>query len=88
MDPKGEVLQITLTDSQLEKGESYVNTPGDFKWDIPLAQAARKGKAVGQPTEYPMRLIGREIRQQEELLESAKEIVGALGSEPGTRSTD
>jgi lipopolysaccharide export system permease protein len=77
MDAKGEVLQIILSDSQLEQGDLFVNLPDENKWDIPLAQAARKGKATGQPTEYPMRLIGREIRQQQELLESTKEIVGA-----------
>ncbi len=80
MDAKGEVLQIILTDSQLEKGNSYINVPSEFKWDIPLDQAARKGKATGLPTEYPMRLIGREIRHQQDLLESTKEIIGARTS--------
>ena len=77
MDPAGEVLQIILVDSQLEKGESSINQPGEFKWDIPLAQAARKGKTAGQPSEFPMRLIGHEVRQQKEKLETTKEIVGA-----------
>ncbi|MDX1925813.1 MAG: LptF/LptG family permease [Pirellulaceae bacterium] len=76
MDAKGEVLQIILNDSQLEQGDLFINLPGENKWDIPLAQAARKGKATGQPSEYPMRLIGREIRQQQELLESTKEMIG------------
>jgi lipopolysaccharide export system permease protein len=77
MDPAGEVLQIILIDSQLEKGESSINQPGEFKWDIPLAQAARKGKAAGQPQEFPMRLIGREVRQQKEKLASTRETVAA-----------
>ena len=77
LDPKGEVLQIILIDSQLEKGRPSLNWPGEWKWDIPLAQAARKGKAAGQPAEFPMRLIGREIRHQEEVIESTKEIIGA-----------
>lgn len=76
MDAKGEVLQIILNDSELEQGDLFINLPGENKWDIPLAQAARKGKATGQPSEYPMRLIGREIRQQQALLESTKEMIG------------
>lgn len=80
MNPNSEVLQIILTDSLITRGGSSINQPGEFKMDIPLAQAARKGKAAGLPAEFPMRLIGREVRQQKEVIESTKEIIGARTS--------
>lgn len=80
MDPESEVLRITLVDSVVEKGQSTVNVPGAITQEIPLAQAARKGKTSGQPSEYPMRAIRNEVKNQEAKLEDASEVIGARAS--------
>jgi lipopolysaccharide export system permease protein len=77
MDPTSEMLKITLVDSQVSIGNAQHFSPGEDVHLIPLAQAARKGKASGQPSEYPMRTIGNEIRKQRDRLEKTNEIIGA-----------
>ncbi len=47
MDPESETLQITLVDSVIDNGDTVIDLPGSFKQDIPLAEAARKGKSSG-----------------------------------------
>ena len=80
MDPETEVLRITLVDSLVEKGESTVNVPGVITQEIPLAQASRKGKTSGHPSEFPMRAIRNEVRDQESKQEDSSEIIGARTS--------
>jgi lipopolysaccharide export system permease protein len=61
LNPAGEVLQIILVDSQLERGESSINQPGEFKMDIPLAQAEKletTKEIVGARTAFAL-LSGR-----------------------------
>lgn len=77
MDPASEVLRITLVDSEVKNGDSEVTLPGEIVQDIPLVQAARKGKTAGHPSEFPMGQIGREVRAQEAKLEETAEMVGA-----------
>jgi lipopolysaccharide export system permease protein len=83
MNPASEMLKITLVDSQVKTGDAdFISVPGEFVQDIPLAQAARKGKVAGQPSEYPMRLIGHEVRKQRDRIEKTQELIGtrtALG---------
>ena len=48
--------------------------------EIPLAQASRKGKTSGHPSEFPMRAIRNEVRDQESKQEDSSEIIGARTS--------
>ncbi len=78
INPSSETLQITLVDSQVKTGGAdYISYPGEVVRDIPLAQAARKGKVAGHPSEYPMRLVGHEVRQQRIKLERTQELIAA-----------
>jgi lipopolysaccharide export system permease protein len=77
LDPNSEMLCLTLIDSLLDKGGSHFTLPGEIKHEIPLAQAARKGKTTGHPAEFPMRAISGEVRGQREKIRTTEEILGA-----------
>lgn len=77
MDPVAEKLCITLVDSQVDIGGTWVAVPDEIKQEIPLAKATKNDKGAGQPSEYAMNEIGREIQNQTERLRKTEELLSA-----------
>jgi lipopolysaccharide export system permease protein len=64
VDPVAEDLCIELIDSEVQHGKWLTKHPGALTWTVKLSAATKKGTALGHPTDYPMREIGPEMRQQ------------------------
>lgn len=76
--PETEMLRIRLVDSQINGGVDYEGAiPGIHETDIPLAQAARKGKGAKKPTSFALRQISSEVHHQQEMLRRTEEILAA-----------
>lgn len=75
--PETEMLHIGLVDSRIIGGNADFTHPGPNEIEIPWAQAARKRKAVGNPTTFALRQISSEVHQQREMLRRTEEIMAA-----------
>ncbi len=71
------MLRIELVDTEISYGETNSSQPGNSQFSIPLSDATRKGTGSGHPTEFPMRQIGAEIRNQRQAITHSEEILAA-----------
>jgi lipopolysaccharide export system permease protein len=75
--PEKETLKVRLVDAVWNIGESAAGSWDDKEYEIPLDQAARRGRSVGKPSEIAMRQIGQEVQLQRESIRRSEEMLGA-----------
>lgn len=77
VDPQAEELKIDLVDMEIQHGTWVTKQPGASTHRVKLSQATKKGTSSGHPTEYAMRQIGPEKKQQQQLIEQTQELLAA-----------
>ncbi|MGN6546523.1 MAG: LptF/LptG family permease [Aureliella sp.] len=75
--PERETLKVRLVDAVWSVGESAAGSWPDKEYEIPLDQAARRGRAAGKPSEIALRLMGDEIEKQHESIRNSEEMLAA-----------
>lgn len=75
--PDRETLKVRLVDAVWSVGESAAGSWPDKEYEIPLDQAARRGRAAGKPSEIALRLMGEEIEKQHESICNSEEMLGS-----------
>lgn len=69
LNPQRETLALELIDSHWDNGKDYLlHYPGSQRLELPLDQAARKGRNRLSASELPMRMISGEIQEQQEII--------------------
>ncbi|GIW97897.1 MAG: permease [Pirellulaceae bacterium] len=75
MDPDREVLRIELVDSVIESSKVSSVMPGPAEYEISLSRATKKGTSAGHPSEYPMRVIRRQVEREREKIVESRELL-------------
>ncbi len=75
--PEKETLRVRLVDATWNAGQSAFGSWGDQDFEIPLDQAARRGRSGGRPSDIALRQISSEVRTQGEAIRRSEEIIAA-----------
>lgn len=75
--PEKETLKVRLIEATWSIGQSAAGSWPDIEYEIPLDQAARRGRTVGKPSELALRQIPQEHHKQLESIRQHEEMVGA-----------
>lgn len=78
LDENATALVILFRNMQVESEQVRGDVPGEFRFEIPLALAARKDRHGRTPSDIPMRELARELRTTQQLLARKEHQLSAL----------